>query len=259
MTTAIALKSRNLTSENISHGFFTREGGVSTGIYAGLNVGIGSDDDRESVLENRCRVAHTLGTSLENLVTVHQIHSPIAQIVNEPFELDDRPQIDGTVTTTPGLALGTLTADCGPVLFSDPENRVVGAAHAGWKGATGGILENTINVMEKAGAKREKIVATLGPTISRAAYEVGPEFVERLIKLNPNNTNYLAPSINDGHAMFDLPNYIVDRLTNAGIVADWTGHCTYGDEELFFSYRRKTHRSEPDYGRQIAAIMIKPE
>lgn len=238
-------------------GFFTRTGGVSQGIYSGLNVGLGSDDDRNHVLENRSRVARYMEVATDALVSAYQIHSNDVITISEPLANSERPKVDGLVTNTPGIAIGILTADCGPVLFLDAENHVAGAAHAGWKGATGGILENTISAMETLGAERNNIVAVLGPTISATHYEVGPEFVERLEQLNPNNHSFLSQSTNAGHAMFDLPAYILDRLTNTGIAAHWTGHCTYADEKKFYSYRRKTHRKETDYGRQISAIALK--
>ena len=259
MTKPNPIQSPNLQVDGITHGFFTRIGGVSTGIYKGLNVGIGSDDERALVLENRKRVAQTLGVTPPSLLTVYQVHSPDVIEVNKPWEGDKRPQVDAMVTNKPEIAIGALSADCGPVLFCDGTNRVIGAAHAGWKGATSGVLENTIAAMENLGAQRSHICAVLGPTISHNAYEVGPEFVERLIDMDPSNDVYLTPSQNPSHAMFDLPSYIVKRLTNAGIQATWTGHCTYGDEELFYSYRRKTHRGEVDYGRQISAIKINTE
>lgn len=251
------IRSERLNHDHVHHGFFTREGGVSTGIYAGLNVGIGSDDTREVVMENRKRVANAMGVSEDYLFSPFQIHSPEAVIVSTPWKENQRPQADALVTNTPGVAIGVLTADCGPVLFLDPENQVAGAAHAGWKGATGGVLENTIEKMEMLGAKRENITAVLGPTISAKNYEVGPEFVERLIEFNNNNADYLQPSENENHAMFDLPAYIVDRLNSNGVSAHWTGDCTYENEAQFFSYRRKTHRTEADYGRQISVISLK--
>jgi len=255
MTTAPILTDK--FSENVtSHGFFTRTGGVSKGIYEGLNVGLGSDDEREHVLENRKRVADTLGANALGLVTPYQVHSPDVLLVDERWDNDNRPQVDGLVCATPDIVIGILTADCGPVLFQDAENGIVGACHAGWKGATGGVLENTISAMEVMGAERKHIKAVLGPTISADNYEVGPEFVERLLDMNDANQNWLKPSENDGRAMFDLPGYIVKRLENEGVDASWTGHCTYADEKLFYSYRRKTHRDEADYGRQVAAIKI---
>lgn len=247
-----------LIDEQIRHGFFTRDGGVSEGIYRGLNVGLGSDDERTRVLENRSRVAGYFSQPDTRLMTPYQIHSSTALEVIGPWEEGERPQVDALVTSNPNVVIGILTADCGPVLFADPDNGVVGAAHAGWKGATGGVLENTITAMEKMGAQRQNIRAVLGPTISQKAYEVGPEFVERLTALDTENDQFLVPSVKSDHAMFDLPAYIVGRLKAAGINASWTGNCTYDDEASFFSYRRKTHRGEPDYGRQIAAISLNP-
>lgn len=253
----VPIHSDLLNEGNIRHGFHTRIGGVSTGIYQGLNVGLGSDDNRDNVIENRRRVARHEGVASENLVTVYQVHSPDIITVDSPLPLEQRPQADGMVTTEPGITLGVMTADCGPVLFADAGNGVIGACHSGWKGATGGVLENTINAMEALGAKRTQINAVLGPTISAENYEVGPEFVDRLLSLDESNEHYLTPSTTPGHSMFDLPAYIITRLVKAGVNAQWTGHCTYADEERFYSYRRKTHRNEPDYGRQISVISIR--
>jgi polyphenol oxidase len=239
----------------IRHGFFTRRGGVSDGIYRGLNVGLGSADDMDRVAENRRRVSRWFGVEADRLSTPHQIHSADVVVLDRPFA-GERPKADAVVTATPGVLVGVLTADCGPILFADPESRVVGAAHAGWRGAHDGVLEATVAAMEKLGARREAIHACLGPTISAAHYEVGPEFVERFVAQNSADDRYFAPSRKPDHAMFDLHAYIVDRLTAAGVTAETTGHCTYADEDRFFSYRRTTHRGEPDYGRQIAAIAI---
>jgi polyphenol oxidase len=240
----------------IAHGFFTRAGGVSHGIYQGLNVGLGSRDNRDHVLENRNRVARWFNTDATRLVTVHQVHSPDVVTVTAPFDAD-RPEVDAMVTATPGLALGVLSADCGPILFADPTHRVIGAAHAGWKGALTGVLENTIDAMIALGAKRESIIATLGPSISAKAYEVGPEFVERFIAHDPSYSAFFTPSPKPGHAMFDLPGLTVKRLRGAGILGDMLGICTYGDSKSFFSYRRTTHAGEPDYGRQVSAIYLR--
>lgn len=256
MNTPKPIQSDTLKDKAITHGFFTRIGGASTGIYEGLNVGLGSDDERETVLENRRRVARTMDVTDDKLMMVYQVHSSDVANANTPWDMQDRPKLDAMVCSTPGTAIGVMTADCGPVLFCDSENHVVGAAHAGWKGATGGILENTISAMEKLGAKRENIAAVLGPTISQKHYEVGPEFVDNLIALNASNDAYFIPSENEHHAMFDLPAYIIERLKADGINASWTGDCTYADEEQFFSYRRKTHRNEADYGRQVSVIKI---
>lgn len=239
----------------IRHGFFTRRGGVSNGIYGDLNTGSGSKDDPANVAENRARAARALGADPTSLVTVYQVHSPDVAAVTAPFA-GERPKADAMVTATPGLALGVLTADCGPVLFADAKAGVVGAAHAGWRGAVSGVLENTISAMEQLGARREDIVAVLGPTISRANYEVGGEFRDTFLNQDRGNDRYFSASATIGHIMFDLPAYILDRLAGAGVRAAATGHCTYADEARFFSFRRTTHRGEPDYGRQISAIMI---
>jgi len=239
----------------IRHGFFTRNGGVSAGLYDGLNVGMGSGDERASVTENRARVAQWMGVAPDALVSVHQIHSPEVIVVTEPWGAE-RPKADAMVTTTPGIAIGVLTADCGPVLFADAGARVIGAAHAGWKGALTGVLESTIAAMEGLGAKRESILAELGPSISRRNYEVGPEFVARFVEASPGNERYFVPSPKPGHAWFDLNRYTVDRLSAAGVKAGFLDRCTYAEEENFYSYRRATHRGEPDYGRQISAIVL---
>ena len=240
----------------IRHGFFTREGGVSSGIYSGLNVGLGSADDPNRVRENRKRVAAWLGRPGTDLSTPHQIHSADALAIAEPIDQDNRPIADAVVTSAPGVIIGVLTADCGPVLFADRKNRVVAAAHAGWKGALTGVLENTIDAMIEAGADRGSIVAELGPTISRDNYEVGPEFRARFVDADAANRARFVPSGRDGHFRFDLPAYILSRLRTAGVETAHAGICTYGDEARFFSYRRTTHRNEPDYGRQISAIML---
>ncbi len=239
----------------VGHGFFTRAGGLSKGLYEGLNVGYGSGDARDAVTENRRRVAEWLGVGIDELLTVHQVHSPHAIIVDAAFG-GTRPEADALVTDRTGLALGALTADCGPILFADGKARVIAAAHAGWKGALTGILENTVAAMELLGAERENITAVLGPSISQENYEVGPEFVERFVNHNPANRTFFRPSGTPGHALFDLNGYTVARLTAAGVNATQTGHCTYAEEERFYSYRRATHRGETDYGRQISAIVL---
>lgn len=241
----------------IRHGFFTREGGVSEGIYASLNCGVGSQDDRSAVGENRARVAAALGVAPGRLATPHQIHSDVAVIVDEPWQAGEGPKADAVVTARPGLAVGVGTADCGPVLFADGEAGVVGAAHSGWKGAFTGILEATLDAMESLGGRRERIVAVLGPTISRAAYEVGPEFHARFLDAGAGNARFFEPSGRDGHHLFDLPAYIGARLTAGGVARfEDLALCTYADEARFFSYRRTTHRGEPDYGRLLHAIAI---
>ncbi|MEH3146758.1 MAG: peptidoglycan editing factor PgeF [Methylobacterium frigidaeris] len=242
----------------IRHAYFTRRGGVSEGLYASLNGGLGSGDDPAAVAENRRRMTERLGVDPGALASLHQVHSAEAVVVEAPFA--ERPRADAMASRVPGLALGILTADCGPILFADPVNRVVGAAHAGWKGALTGIIEATVAAMESLGAERAAITAVLGPTISRAAYEVGPEFRDRFTAADPGNARWftLSPERPD-HSLFDLPGYVVARLDRAGIgkVAD-LGLCTYGDPDRFYSYRRTTHRSEPDYGRLISAISLTP-
>jgi polyphenol oxidase len=242
----------------IRHAFFTRQGGVSEGIYATLNGGIGSSDEPSRVQENRRRMTEAMGVRADALISVYQVHSPDAVVVEGPWTAE-RPKADGMVTAVPGLALGITTADCGPVLFADPEARVIGAAHAGWRGAVTGVLESTVEAMERLGARRDKIVAVLGPTIGQNAYEVGPDFIERFTKEAPGHERFLKPGERPGHAMFDLPGFIGARLATAGI-GGFTdlSLCTYSDEERFFSYRRTTHRKEPDYGRLISAIALTP-
>ncbi len=239
----------------IRHGFFTRKGGVSNGIYAGLNTGTGSDDEAAAVAENRRRIAQWMGVSPDRLLSGWQIHSPDALIVTGPFP-GERPQVDALVTDRPGLAVGASHADCGPILFADPRAGVIGAAHAGWKGALTGVLESTVAAMQRLGADRDRIVAVLGPSISQANYEVGPEFVARFIEADKDNEQWFAPSLRAGHHMFDLNGYTVARLKAAGVDGSQLGLCTYADEDLFFSYRRTTHRGEPDYGRHLSAIAI---
>jgi hypothetical protein len=246
-----------LTLPGIRHAFFTRIGGVSSGIYEGLNTGIGSRDGRDLVLENRARAARHLGAAPERLATPHQVHSPDALVVHAVWEPGHGPKVDALVTDRPGIAVGVGSADCGPVLFADAEAGVVGAAHAGWKGAFTGVLESTVEAMEQLGAERGRIVAVLGPTISASAYEVGPEFVARFAEADADNARFFRPSEREGHAYFDLPAYILARLTRAGIgTAADLGLCTYGDEARFYSYRRATHRGEPDYGRLLSAIVL---
>ncbi len=246
-----------LKLDGIRHGFFTRQGGVSGGIYTSLNIGLGSDDERSSVLENRDRVAGQLGIGADRLVSPYQIHSADVITVSAPFAQDADRKADALVTATPGLAIGIATADCGPLLFADTKAGVIGAAHSGWKGAVTGILQNTVAAMEALGATRTNITAVLGPTISQSAYEVGPEFKERFLQEHPDNTRYFKPSERAEHFMFDLPAFITDKLQALGLgaVAD-LALCTYADEDRFFSYRRTTHRKEPDYGRQISAIAL---
>ncbi|MCG6857808.1 MAG: peptidoglycan editing factor PgeF [Salaquimonas sp.] len=244
-------------SPGVVHGFFTRQGGVSEGIFSSLNTGFGSSDLHDDVAENRRRVADHMGAPGKPLATPHQTHSTDVIIVDESWDYENRPRADAVITKRPGIAIGVLTADCGPVLIAEPQARVVAAIHAGWRGALTGILENAIAAMERLGALRQRMTATLGPTIGKDNYEVGPEFVERFIEADRENARFLRPSPKEGHSLFDLPAYILSRLHAAGVDASWTGHCTYDDEARFFSYRRKTHRGEADYGRQISAIVIR--
>ncbi|OLP59384.1 polyphenol oxidase [Xaviernesmea oryzae] len=239
----------------VRHGFFTRAGGVSEGIYAGLNVGLGSSDVPQKVMENRSRVADWFGVDLDRLATVHQVHSPRAVTIDDSNRME-RPEADALVTATPGIVLGVLSADCGPILFSDAKAGVIGAAHAGWKGALTGVLEATVDAMVALGAQRSHIVACLGPSISAAHYEVGAEFAARFLEADGGNAAFFTPSVKEGHFMFDLPAYTLARLTQHGIATESLGLCTYADAEKFFSYRRTTHAGEPDYGRQISAIFL---
>ena len=245
-----------ITSDELAirHGFFTRSGGASSGVYSGLNCGLGSTDQRETVLINRARVAEELGVAPERLVSVHQTHSARAVALDDPPS--EQIKADAMVTATPGLALGILTADCQPVLFADAENGVVGAAHAGWKGALDGILEATIDAMESLGAERATIHAVIGPSISQRAYEVGPEFLDRFLDESPENARFFANGDGD-RFQFDLIGFGLYRLREAGVAhASWTGHCTYSDPDKFYSYRRSVHRREADYGRLISAICL---
>ena len=242
----------------LRHAFFTREGGVSSGIYAGLNGGLGSHDDPAHVAENRRRMAEQMGVTPTHFLSLHQIHSPDTVVATGPWNGAARPKADAIVTRHEGLAIGITTADCGPILFVDPKARVIGAAHAGWKGALTGVLESTIGAMEKLGADRSGIVAAIGPLIRQPSYEVGREFVERFIEADAENALFFLPGERNGHSMFDLAGFIRMRLENAGILMiDDLGIDTYSDER-FFSYRRSVHRKEPDYGRQVHAIVLEP-
>jgi YfiH family protein len=241
----------------VRHGFFTRRGGVSAGVYASLNCGVGSGDSTAVVLNNRARVASTLGVRRERLVSPYQVHGATVVVASEPWQPGKGPEADGIVTTERGLAIGVGTADCAPVLFADAEGGVVGAAHAGWGGAFKGVLEATLDRMLDLGAKKARIVAAIGPTIARASYEVGPEFVQRFLAVDLNNARYFRPSANEGHALFDLPGYVSGRLDRLGLRSvSALGLDTYADEERFFSFRRTTHRGEKDYGRMISAIAL---
>ncbi len=242
---------------NIRHAFFTREGGVSEGIYASLNGGIGSRDAPEKVRENRARMASALGVAPARLVSCYQIHSPDVIVATVPWTRENAPRADAIVTRVPGLAIGVTTADCGPILLADAQAGVIGAAHAGWKGALTGVLEAAVAAMETLGAQRGRIRAALGPMIRQPNYEVGGEFVERFTTANAEDKRFFAQARRPGHALFDLPGYIRSRLERAGIQSiEDLGLCTYADPARFFSYRRTTHRGEPDYGRHVNAIAL---
>jgi YfiH family protein len=240
----------------LRHAFFTREGGVSGGIYESLNGGIGSNDDPANVVENRRRMAEQIGVTPERFLSVHQTHSPDVVVATGPWQGASRPLADAIVTRTEGLAIGATAADCGPILLVDPNARVIGAAHAGWKGALTGILESTVDAMEKLGAERSGIVAAIGPLIRQHSYEVGSEFVERFVETDAEHGLFFIPAARNGHAMFDLAGFIRMRLENAGVLMiDDIGADTYSDER-FYSYRRSVHRKEPDYGRHVHAIAL---
>ncbi|WP_170547956.1 peptidoglycan editing factor PgeF [Ruegeria atlantica] len=239
----------------VRHGFFSRRGGASSGIFSGLNCGYGSSDQTEAVTVNRKRVAQAMDVTPEALVGIHQVHSPTVLTVDAPIK-GDKPKADAVVTATPDLALTILTADCQPVLFADSDANVIGAAHAGWRGALDGVLEATLDAMEALGAKRENIVAVIGPSISQAAYEVGPEFLDEFVADSPKNLQFFANGTGD-RLQFDLPAFGLHRLRQAGVgQAEWTRHCTYSDPDRFYSYRRSTHAKEADYGRLISAIKL---
>ena len=255
------LEAAALNVSGIAHGFFGREGGVSSGIYDSLNCGPGSRDDPQSVTENRGKVAAALGPGTR-LVSLSQIHSPVVHALTEaPPEGAPRLEGDAMVTAVPGLGLGILTADCAPVLLADPQANVIGAAHAGWKGALGqdgrGVLEATLDAMEKLGAERARIRAAIGPCISQDNYEVGWDFRDRFLELGLRQRKFFVPSDREGHYRFDLAGYVAHRLTAAGTGSvEPLGICTYPPENGFFSFRRTTHAGEPDYGRQVSAIVL---
>lgn len=241
----------------VRHGFFSRRGGVSSGLYAALNCGFGSHDDQDAVVENRARVALALETPADRLLTVFQCHSARCITVEATFTRDQAPMADAMVTAQRGLALGILTADCAPVLLADAEAGVIGAAHAGWRGARDGILEATVAAMERIGAARARVLAAIGPCISQDHYEVGAEFEADFCTRSVASRGYFKPAPRAGHFLFDLARYTADRLRGLGIAeASLIGGCTYGAPDDFFSYRRATHRAEPDYGRNISVIML---
>lgn len=257
MTTAAPLTAPGLQSAGVAHGFFTRRGGVSKGVYGSLNGGVGSRDAPEAVAENRARIALALGVAPMRLAVPYQVHSPDAVVLAEPWLPAALPRCDGIATATQGLALGVTGADCGMILFADAGAGVIGAAHAGWRGALNGIVEATVAAMETLGGSRRRILAALGPCIGFASYEVGPEFVAAFADAGEDTRRFFAPSRRSGRSMFDLPAYISERAARAG-VADFEdlGLDTYADEERFFSYRRAVHRNEADYGRLVSAIVL---
>jgi YfiH family protein len=239
----------------LKHAFFTRQGGVSTGVYDSLNVGVGSKDDPAAVQENRARAAAELGARAAHLLTCYQIHSNITVAADAPFP--QRPEADGVVTATPGLACGALSADCAPVLFADGEARVVAAAHAGWKGALGGIVASTVEAMVAKGARRDRIVAAVGPCIAQASYEVGQDFMDRFSHESPGSERFFAPGRAPEKRQFDLPGFVLHRLAQAGVErTEWIGRDTCADENLFFSNRRTRLKGESDYGRLLSAVVL---
>lgn len=241
----------------IRHRFFGRRGGVSTGIFASLNCGYGSADGHDAVTENRARAMKALDRRQDDLLTLYQVHSADVVTVTKPWSLDERPKADAMVTDRPGIVLGVLAADCTPVLFADAEKPIIGAAHAGWKGAISSVTDATIAAMESLGSNRTNIVAAIGPCISGASYEVGPEFRQRFIEADTKNAAYFRPSERPDHHYFDLPAYLSQRLTLSGIKSvESLGKCTYIEADDYFSYRRATHRKEPDYGRNLSAIVL---
>jgi YfiH family protein len=243
--------------DGVRHGFFTRRGGVSTGVYATLNGGVGSQDDSAAVAENRARMAGFLGVAADSFLVPYQIHSADALAVSAPWAAAARPRCDGLVTATPGLGLGVTGADCGVLLMADRKAGVIGAAHSGWKGALTGMVEGLVAAMEVLGARRANICGALGPTIAQKSYEVGPEFYQRFVAEDAGFARFFAPSATAGHFMFDLPGLIEARVERAGIgLFENLRLDTYSDEERFFSYRRTTHRKEPDYGRLVAGISL---
>jgi len=256
----LILTARNLSeSHRIAHGFFGRQGGVSQGIYASLNCGPGSGDKRDRVMENRARaLAHLAEGRVASLATLYQTHSAHAVTVEAPWEIGNAPGADAMATNVPRIALGILTADCAPVLLADDEARVIGAAHAGWKGAQAGVVASVVDAMEKLGAQRARVRAAIGPTISQANYEVGAEFQAGFVERDSTNARFFVPSQRAGHWQFDLESYVAGRLADAGVNrVERLSVCTYAGDGAFFSYRRTTHRGEADYGRDISAILLR--
>ncbi len=251
------LRADALALPGVAHAFFTRRGGVSAGVYASLNGGIGSRDEPDAVRANRARMAAAIGVAPDRFAIPYQVHSPDVATISSSFAPEARPRCDALVTATPGLGLGVTGADCGMILFADPHARVIGAAHAGWKGALAGVVEATVEAMARLGASPQRTSAALGPCIAQSSYEVGPEFVAAFAAADAESARFFVPSVNPERAMFELHAYIARRAQRAGVGRfEDLALDTYADEEQFFSYRRATHRKEPDYGRLVAAIAI---
>ncbi len=251
------IEASSLALTGIRHAFFTRDGGVSAGLYASLNGGTGSRDDIGNVAENRARMASAMGVAPERFLTAYQIHSPNVVVAEAPWTAETRPRADAIVTRMRALAVGVTTADCGPILLADPQARVIGAAHAGWRGALTGVIEATVEAMERLGAARAHIRAAIGPMIRQASYEVGPDLIARFAAEDRASSRFFSLASREGHALLDLGGYVAERLKRAGVgeIED-LGVCTYADPPRFFSYRRTTHRAEADYGRHVNAIAL---
>lgn len=257
MTHPPALNARNLDLPGVRHAFFTREGGVSEGVYASLNGGVGSKDEPARVGENRARMAARVGVPAERLLVPFQIHSADALTVREPWTPEQRPRCDGLVTREASLGLGVTGADCGMLLFADARAGVIAACHAGWKGALTGMIEATVIAMEAQGARRADIHIALGPAIHPESYEVGPEFSARFMETDRDYARFFARSPREGHSMFDLPGFIASRVEALGVASfESLAVDTYADETRCYSYRRSVHRQEPDYGRLVSAIAL---
>ena len=251
------IEAASLKLTGLRHAFFSRDGGVSDGLYASLNGGTGSRDAPDKVAENRARMAAALGVAPSRFLTCYQVHSAEVAVAETPWPNDQRPRADAIVTRMRALAIGVTTADCGPVLLADPQGGVIGAAHAGWRGALAGVIEATVATMERLGAARARIRAAVGPMIRQPNYEVGPDLIARFAVEDQASRRFFAPAARDGHALFDLAGYVTARLARAGVTQiEDLGLCTYAEEGRFFSYRRATHRAEPDYGRHVNAIAL---
>jgi hypothetical protein len=257
LTDLVPITHALLDKAGVRHGFFTRRGGVSTGIYDSLNTGLGSTDDPAAVAQNRQRVAAHMGGCADDLAACYQIHSSLARVAVAGWK-GDRPEGDATVTAVPGVICAVLTADCAPVLLADPDVGIVGAAHAGWKGALGGIVSSVVASMQALGAEPRRMVAVVGPCIAQSSYEVGADFQERFDHHDPGGARFFAPGTTPDKRLFDLPGFVLWRLEQAGVgEAVWTGHDTRVDEAQFFSNRRAYLNGEPDFGRMMSAISLR--